>query len=115
MVTQELLDSAVYAHGVQYLQVHPTFLYEQFFNLLLMVFLLIYRPYKKFAGEMILLYMLGYGIIRFFLESLRTDQLPFFGTGLAASQVMSVVFVAVAIVLLLVGHMHRPTKMRSKK
>jgi len=115
MRTQELLDSAVYARGVQYFQVHPTFLYEQFFNLLLMIFLLVYRPHKKFAGEIILLYMLGYGIIRFFLEGLRTDQLPFFGTGLAASQVMSVVFVVVAAGLLLAGHMYKPTKVEKSK
>jgi phosphatidylglycerol:prolipoprotein diacylglycerol transferase len=84
-----------------------------FFNAILMVLLIIYRPRKKFNGEIILLYMLGYGIIRFFVEALRTDQLIFFDTGIPASQIMSVVFIVVAVVLILFGHMRsRPISRR---
>ena len=101
----DLLENVITAQGVQYLQVHPTFLYEMFFNAILMILLIIYRPHKKFAGEIILLYMLGYGIIRFFIEALRTDQLMFFDTGLPASQIMSVVFVVLSLVIILMGHM----------
>lgn len=110
MPRADLLEQAVTAQGVQYLQVHPTFLYEAFFNLILMILLLIYRPRKKFNGEIILLYMLGYGIIRFFIEGLRTDQLIFFETGLPASQIMSVVFVVASVVLIIAGHMRSHRK-----
>jgi len=103
----DLLEHTIIAQGVEYLQVHPTFLYEMFFNFILMILLILYRPRKKFNGEIILLYMLGYGIIRFFIEGLRTDQLMFFDTGLPASQIMSVVFVVVAVVLIIAGHMSR--------
>jgi len=109
----DLLENIVTAQGVQYLQVHPTFLYEMFFNAILMVLLILYRPRKKFNGEIILLYMLGYGIIRFFIEALRTDQLMFFDTGLPASQIMSVVFIVLSLVLILFGHMRsRPISRR---
>jgi len=106
MVTEDLLETAaVHAQGVVYLQVHPTFLYEAGLNFILMILLILYRPYKRFAGEIILLYFLGYGIIRFFVEGLRTDQLIFFGTGLPASQIVAVVSVVAAIILLVLGYM----------
>ena len=110
----DLFEHAVTAHGIQYLQVHPTFLYEAFFNFILMILLILYRPHKKFNGEVILLYTLGYGIIRFFVEGLRTDQLMFFDTGLPASQIMSVVFVVVSVVLIITGHMRSPANSRRK-
>jgi len=104
-ITPELLDNIVVAQGEQYLQVHPTFLYEAFFNFLLMIALIIYRPRKKFAGEVILLYLLGYGVIRFFVEALRTDQLMFFDTGWPVSQLVSVLFAIGAFVLIVIGRL----------
>jgi phosphatidylglycerol:prolipoprotein diacylglycerol transferase len=98
-------ENISYHLGVQYIQVHPTFFYEAALNLPLMLALLIYRPYKRFDGEIVLLYFLGYGVIRFFLESLRTDQLLFFGTGLAASQLVALGFVLVSATLIILGHM----------
>ena len=103
--TPELLERVYTFGGVDYMQVHPTFLYEAVFNFALIAALVIYRPYKRFAGEMILLYMLGYGVARFFIEGLRTDQLIFFGTGLPVSQLVSVLFVVVAGALLFRGYM----------
>jgi len=103
--TPELLERMYTFEGVGYLQVHPTFLYEAVFNFLLVTALVLYRPYKRFDGEMILLYMFGYGLARFFIEGLRTDQLMFFDTGLPASQIASVLFVVIAAVLLLRGYM----------
>jgi len=102
-IPADLRETAIYAQGVHYLQVHPTFLYEASLNLVLMVALLIYRPYKKFEGEVILMYLLGYGIIRFFVEGLRTDQLMFFDTGLPVSQLVSVVFAGLSLILIVAG------------
>jgi phosphatidylglycerol:prolipoprotein diacylglycerol transferase len=102
--TPELMENAVTANGATYIQVHPTFFYEAAFNLVWMIFLLLYRPHKKFDGEILYLYFLGYGVARFFIEGLRTDQLPFFNTGLAASQVVSVIFVIASLTALFFGH-----------
>ncbi|MCL2363598.1 MAG: prolipoprotein diacylglyceryl transferase [Defluviitaleaceae bacterium] len=102
----ELWENRIAANGAYYIQVHPTFLYEAAFNLVWMIALIIYRPHKRFDGEIFWLYFLGYGVARFFIEGLRMDQLPFFGTGLAASQVMSVVFVIVALVMLITGYIY---------
>ena len=105
LVTQELRDTAlVYVSGVPYLQVHPTFFYESFLNFVYMIALLIYRPRKKFDGEIVLLYFLGYGVIRFFVEGLRTDQMMLGGTGLPLNQVTAVMFFVVSLTLLIIGY-----------
>ncbi|MCL2528040.1 MAG: prolipoprotein diacylglyceryl transferase [Defluviitaleaceae bacterium] len=105
--TPELMERVYTFAGVDYIQVHPTFLYEAVFNFILVTALVLYRPHKRFAGEMIFLYMLGYGAARFFIEGLRTDQLIFWGTGLPASQIVSVLFVVVAGVMLFLGYTGR--------
>ncbi len=83
--------------GVNYIQVHPTFLYESMWNLLVLILLLLYRKHKKFHGEICLLYLGGYGLGRFFVEGLRTDQLLVPGTTIAVSQVVALTCVAIAI------------------
>lgn len=74
-ITAELWEHAEVIDGITYIQVHPTFLYESLWNFALMISLLIYWKHRKFNGEVFLLYLLGYGIGRFWIESLRTDQL----------------------------------------
>jgi len=106
--TPELLERVYTFQGVEYLQVHPTFLYEAVFNFALVTALVIYRPHKRFDGEMIFLYKLGYGLARFFIEGLRTDQLMFFS--IPASQIVSVLFVLVAAAMLFMGYTGRLKK-----
>lgn len=77
--------------GSNFIQVHPTFLYESALNLVLLIFMLWYLKHKAFDGEICLLYLGGYGIIRFFIEGMRTDQLTFAGTNIAVSQVLGMV------------------------
>lgn len=98
--SHEITDN-IAAHieeGANYIQVHPTFLYESLWNLLLLVLLLFYRQHKKFHGEICLLYLGGYGLGRFWVESLRTDQLLVPGTSIAVSQVVALVCVSIALI-----------------
>lgn len=76
--------------GVDYIQVHPTFLYESVLNLCVLIFMILYRKHKKFNGEIALIYLGGYGIVRFFIEGIRTDRLVFNGTNIAVSQVLGI-------------------------
>lgn len=76
--------------GIQYIQVHPTFLYESLWNLVILILILIFRKYKKFEGQIMCWYMIGYGVGRFFIEGLRTDQLVVPGIHIAISQIVSV-------------------------
>lgn len=96
MISKDLLDHMIVEKGVEYIQVHPTFLYESVWNLGVLCFMLWYRKHKKFDGEMLLIYLLGYGIGRSWIEGLRTDQLIFFGTGIAVSQALSMVLVVLS-------------------
>ena len=83
--------------GVNYIQVHPTFLYESLWCLALVILLLIFVKYKKADGECFLLYLAGYGCGRFWIEGLRTDQLLLPGIGLPVSQLLSLALVIFAI------------------
>ncbi len=55
--------------------VHPAFLYESFWNLLVILFLNRYEKHQKFNGEIFLMYLTAYGLGRFFIEGIREDSL----------------------------------------
>lgn len=96
MLNADVLSHKIVENGVEFIQVHPTFLYESCWNLCLLIFMLWFRKYKKYDGQMFWIYLLGYGTGRFWIESLRTDQLILFGTGLPVSQALSLVLILVA-------------------
>lgn len=99
-ITSEILKHLVNIDGVDYIQVHPTFLYESLWNLGLLIIILLYTKQRKFKGQLFLMYLCGYGLGRFWIEGLRTDQLKLFGTNLAVSQLLSaILFVVSAVVL----------------
>lgn len=80
--------------GTNYIQVHPTFLYESLWNVGVLVFLLLYRKHKKFEGELALYYLAGYGLGRAWIEGIRTDTLFIPGTTVPVSQVLAIVLFA---------------------
>ncbi len=93
------ISANVAAHildGTNYIQVHPTFLYEGLWNLALMGLMLLYRKHKKFDGEICLLYLGGYGLGRFWIEGIRTDQLYLAGTTIPVSQLLALIFVVIS-------------------
>lgn len=95
MLNADVLSHKIVENGVEFIQVHPTFLYESCWNLCLLLFMLWFRRYKKYDSQMLWIYLLGYGTGRFWIESLRTDQLILFGSGLAVSQVLSLILILV--------------------
>lgn len=100
MISEDLLNHLIVENGTEYIQVHPTFLYESLWNLGVLLFMLWYRRRKKFDGEMLWIYLLGYGLGRAWIEGLRTDQLILFGTGIPVSQALSVLLVVVSAAIL---------------
>ncbi len=78
--------------GVDYIQVHPTFLYESLWNLALLAIIFACRKHKKFQGQLSVMYCIGYGIGRFWIESLRSDQLEIFG--IPVSMIVSFILAA---------------------
>ncbi|MCD7835477.1 MAG: prolipoprotein diacylglyceryl transferase [Lachnospiraceae bacterium] len=83
--------------GENFIQVHPTFLYESAWNLLVFAVMVLYIKHKRFDGELCLLYFFGYGIGRFVIEGIRTDTLFIPNTEIPVSQLLSLVMVVAAL------------------
>lgn len=92
-VTEQMRQHIERIDGVSYIQVHPTFLYESLWCMVLLIILFAYRKHKKYEGELFLLYLFGYGLGRLWIEGLRTDQLLLPGVGIAVSQLLAGVIV----------------------
>lgn len=93
-------NNIIIEDGIEYMQAHPTFLYESFFNILLFVLLIIlYKKYKKFDGMILATYLIGYGALRFIIEGLRTDSLMLFNTGIRVSKGLSLILLIVGIII----------------
>lgn len=98
-ITELMRSHMTTIDSVQYIQVHPTFLYESLWNILVLVLILVFTTKKKFNGEIFLLYLVGYALGRVWIEGLRTDQLQIGSTGIAVSQVLSGAIVIVGVVV----------------
>lgn len=83
--------------------VHPTFLYESLWSLALFIFLMIWRKKASFRGEMLALYVAGYGLGRFWIEALRTDPLTIGSTPLRVSQLLAACLVVGAVVFYVIA------------
>lgn len=98
----------------QYMEVHPTFLYESLWNLAgLLLLIWVGKKHRKFDGQIFLGYFAWYGVGRGFIEGLRTDSLYFLNTPIRVSQVFGFATAAVAIILLviLLTRKHDPAKL----
>ncbi|MCK5059440.1 MAG: prolipoprotein diacylglyceryl transferase, partial [Candidatus Aminicenantes bacterium] len=87
--------------------VHPTQIYEAVLNLLNFFILLLIWKKRKFTGQVFSLYLINYGIIRFFIEVFRNDG----GRGyllkvghpvifLSYPQLISIILIAIGITVL---------------
>ena len=102
-VTEKMREHMETIDGVSCIQVSPTFLYESVWCLLVLILLLVYTRHKKFNGEVFLIYLAGYGAGRFWIESLRTDQLLLPGTAIPVSQLLAGVLVIVSVLWIIWG------------
>lgn len=78
-------------------KVHPTFLYESIWNILVFLVLFKIRKKKSVDGQVIATYLIGYSIGRFFIEGLRTDSLMIGPIRMA--QLISLVGIAIGVIL----------------
>ncbi len=85
------LPWGIMVNGVK---VHPTFLYESMWNIVVFFFLIWYRRKSiRKDGEVFILYGILYSIGRFFVEGLRTDSLML--GDLRVAQVISIIIIVV--------------------
>lgn len=104
----------VWVTASEYIEVHPTFLYESLWNLAgLALIVFVIAKGRSFDGENTCFYFLWYGLGRAWIEGVRTDTLKLFGWELfgqpiRVSQLLSVVLAAVALVVLIVNKRRHP-------
>ena len=92
-VTIEMMQNTYKVGEFEFITVHPTFLYESVWNLGVLLFILWYRKRQKFYGELFAFYLMLYGIGRFWIEGIRTDQLKLWNTDIPVSQVVAVLMI----------------------
>ena len=90
----DFIINGMHINGVYY---QPTFLYESVANVIgfLLIFFVIHKIQTK-QGEQFFSYFIWYGIIRFFVEGLRTDSL--YVMGFRTAQLVSIAFVIVGVI-----------------
>lgn len=79
---------------------HPTFFYESMFNILGFIIMFVLRRWKKIHfGELLSFYLIWYGGLRIFIETMRTDPLVFeiFGITMKSAIVTSVIMILLGI------------------
>ena len=108
-ITDDIAQHIQTINGVDYIQVHPTFLYESLWNIGVLSFLILFKKHKKFNGEVFCFYLILYGIGRSWIEGLRTDQLKV--GDIAVSQVLSILLVLGVSIFVIWKHM----KLRKEK
>lgn len=93
----DFIVNGMYIDGTYYI---PTFLIESILCLIGFVILLLIRKNKNLKiGILTSFYLVWYGVIRFFIESLRTDSLMFFSFKIA--QIVSIVMIVIGIVIMI--------------
>ena len=95
----EIRDHQQVVEGIVYIQVHPIFLYEMLWNLVLLILILLLIRHRTFKGEILLLYLGGYGLGRYWMESLRLDRLYIWGTTIPVAQVISLALVGLSVLI----------------
>jgi phosphatidylglycerol:prolipoprotein diacylglycerol transferase len=86
---------------------HPLFLYESLWNLVLCGFLIwLWMNYRKRlkAGDIFLIYLMGYSVVRFLLEFLRVETAHVPGVDINSSQAITAIAFVVAVILLILRH-----------
>lgn len=86
----------IYEAG-QYIEVHPTFLYESLVTFALFIILTLLSNKRKFKGQITLIYLIIYSFARFFIEALRTDSLMI--GNIRISQLVSIIILIISVFL----------------
>lgn len=93
-----MLQKASLVEQNTYLQMHPVFIYEIAWNLVLLLILMLRYKKRTFCGEIFYLYLFGYGLIRFLTEFIRLDAIHLGDTWLTGGMVVALAIILYAVV-----------------
>lgn len=114
-IPQSVYERMITVNGVDYIQVQPMFLYEFSANMVLFALLCFWKRRKRFDGEVALFYFFGYGVIRTFTESFRTDQIILWNTDIPVSQALAIIIIFISGLLIIQKRLKLKRKKRKKK
>ena len=86
--TNSIFRMGIMENG-NYIQVHPTFLYESICTFIIFIILFTKKNNRKYTGQLTYLYFFLYSIVRAFIEGLRTDSLML--GNFRISQILSII------------------------
>lgn len=96
----KFIQKGMYIDGNYYM---PTFLYESILCIIgLIIILIIRRKLKLKNGQITGFYLIWYGIIRFIIESFRTDSLML--SILKQAQIISIIMIVIGVILITKGN-----------
>ena len=83
---------------------YPTFYFESMLNLIGIIIYMIVRKYWKkiLVGDGISFYLIWYGIVRFFIETMRTDPLLLGHTGIKVAELTSIIYIIVGLLWIII-------------
>lgn len=84
----------MYINGIYYT---PTFLYESIFCLIGFILMMVIRKWKYLKlGQLTSFYLIWYGVLRYFIESSRTDSLMF--ANFKVAQIVSLAMIIIGVI-----------------
>lgn len=96
--TNNIFRMGIIENG-QYIEVHPTFLYESICCLIIFFILYVLRYKRKYKGLMICIYLALYSLERTIIEGLRTDSLML--GNIRISQLLSIILCIICSIILI--------------
>lgn len=89
--------------------VHPAFLYESLWNTLglILIYIFLKKGKRKYDGQVFAMYLAWYGFARLVIESIRTDSLYLFNTGIRTSQLVGGLCILGSIIYLAINGSRR--------
>lgn len=96
--TENFLKMRIYNNEIgEFINVHPTFLYESILDISLFLILMSIRKNRRFSGQLLYIYLIIYGIGRAIIESFRADSL--YLSNIRISQIISIFIVVLSITM----------------
>lgn len=92
--------------------VHPLFLYESLWNLLGLLIILGYMDFRKYKGELFLMYMTWYGIGRAWMEPMRDVAYNLHIFGLRINMVLALALALVSFGALVFVWVKKPARLK---
>lgn len=72
--SEQMRAGLIAATDTHSLPVHPTQIYEVGVGLALFGLTMLVRRFRTFSGQMFIAFTIGYGVLRYFVETLRADE-----------------------------------------